>query len=306
MFPVSWIAKVIGTNRFEHPGNVWEAWTRMRHPGLLERYIDRVRTSLAVPAVLDAAPSAAAAAPPPSSTANEQAYVAALKARQDEGPLAALALARLSAIETEGFEVQAAKRQRIAAETEAADAVTRANCASGISREDRALALYEAMPGGQAVVDRQRSLRTTIEPGGILVCGRVDGVTADGQTLVEVKCRMKRLFRRVYEYEKTQVQAYMHMSGLRKAVLVEEYGGEIHVNPCPYDPAYWTDVIEPGLRRWVRAHDRFRGDEALLLRFADLCIAGDFSAKTDFVQALLNDPGADATPNGRPHDEHDV
>lgn len=53
------------------------------------------------------------------------------------------------------------------------------------------------------------------------VGGKIDAIDAERTMVIEVKNRVNRLFRRVPFYEQVQVQAYMHLLNLDKAVLVE-------------------------------------------------------------------------------------
>ena len=51
--------------------------------------------------------------------------------------------------------------------------------------------------------------------------GKIDGITKDRKTLIEIKNRVNRLFRVIPQYESVQIQMYLQLLGLDKAILVE-------------------------------------------------------------------------------------
>ena len=53
------------------------------------------------------------------------------------------------------------------------------------------------------------------------VGGKIDAIDADRTLLIEIKNRVNRLFYRIPFYEQVQVQAYLHLLGLERGVLVE-------------------------------------------------------------------------------------
>lgn len=91
----------------------------------------------------------------------------------------------------------------------------------------------------------------TIEGVKFVVCGKIDRIEEreDGsRTLVEIKNRTNRLFRRVVEYEYIQVQVYLQMLGLVHARLVEQYNNQVVSHDIDRDEELWTNVILRGLR----------------------------------------------------------
>ena len=53
------------------------------------------------------------------------------------------------------------------------------------------------------------------------VGGKIDAIDAEHTLLIEIKNRVNRLFYRIPFYEQVQVQAYLHLLGLERGVLVE-------------------------------------------------------------------------------------
>lgn len=102
--------------------------------------------------------------------------------------------------------------------------------------------------------------------------GRVDAVSTDRTLVIEIKNRVNRLFYRVPEYERVQVQAYMHLLDIDRAMLVEcltlpparpDRGPDmhLHVTHIPRDREYWDRRVLPPLRTFVEflvrvLHDR--------------------------------------------------
>lgn len=86
------------------------------------------------------------------------------------------------------------------------------------------------------------------------VCGRVDGVSEDKTRVIEIKNRVHRLFGSIPEYEKLQLQTYMHLvPNAEKSVLVEcvrSAGGSLALNVMEMDKddLLWTDEIVPKLK----------------------------------------------------------
>jgi hypothetical protein len=69
--------------------------------------------------------------------------------------------------------------------------------------------------------------------------------------LVEVKSRMKRLFKEVRPYEAVQMQMYLQMLpknlNIKRAKLLEMYNGETHEEYVDKDDVMWHDELKPAL-----------------------------------------------------------
>lgn len=97
-------------------------------------------------------------------------------------------------------------------------------------------------------IDDRNTTRHTITVGTVLgrrvlLVGRVDGRKADG-TVVEVKCRRRRLFRRIVPYENVQLHAYMAMCGTDAALLREQHDGDACEIEAAFDDAFWSECKE--------------------------------------------------------------
>lgn len=60
----------------------------------------------------------------------------------------------------------------------------------------------------------------------------------------EIKSRTKKLYRRLYDSEKMQIQMYLYLSDLKTGTLVETFGSESNEIQVLCDPEYINIVIE--------------------------------------------------------------
>ena len=65
-----------------------------------------------------------------------------------------------------------------------------------------------------------------------IIEGHIDGhaIINDVKTLIEIKNRKNKLFKSVVKYEEVQVLFYLQILGLKKAILVEQFNKNIHIN----------------------------------------------------------------------------
>lgn len=92
--------------------------------------------------------------------------------------------------------------------------------------------------------------RTFTTPGGIpwRLAGRIDGITGDRSTVIEVKNRVNRLFGTPPPYERIQVECYLRLvDDAHRAILVEslrthqEHAATINLIPMTRDDALWDE-----------------------------------------------------------------
>ncbi|KAF0852909.1 putative mitochondrial protein [Andalucia godoyi] len=79
------------------------------------------------------------------------------------------------------------------------------------------------------------------------VCGRLDAVTLDRHTIVEVKCRISRIFENLPLYEYIQVQSYLHMFPDSMNALVVQYipdTREQSIFSVPRDTSFWNTCVD--------------------------------------------------------------
>lgn len=102
----------------------------------------------------------------------------------------------------------------------------------------------------------------------VVLQGRVDAMSGDGTTVLEIKTRARGLFMTLKEYERVQISAYMYLTGARDAVLAEAYFSsraapdpDVNIVPVPRDDAYIDDLIRETVDR-AEAVDRLVRDRA--------------------------------------------
>ena len=77
----------------------------------------------------------------------------------------------------------------------------------------------------------------------------MDGIFTDmdnpeNNYVVEVKNRTKGFFNSLREYEKTQIQLYLLLTGFKNSKLVEKYNSKIRVTDVPVEQSYIDDIFE--------------------------------------------------------------
>ena len=76
----------------------------------------------------------------------------------------------------------------------------------------------------------------------IIIRGKMDGIS-DGH-VVETKNRTKRLFHKIPDYEKVQMESYMFLSGLNKCIHIEHYDEDSNETIYEHDEVFWNDCKE--------------------------------------------------------------
>ncbi len=111
--------------------------------------------------------------------------------------------------------------------------------------EPAALARYEAAVPGRSIETEKRKLRREQVTGSgnrWALFGIVDAT--DDDSVVETKQRQRRLFNRIPTYEMPQLQAYMYMAGVPRAVQNEDYHGERNEHHVEFDAFLWSDQLQ--------------------------------------------------------------
>jgi hypothetical protein len=79
------------------------------------------------------------------------------------------------------------------------------------------------------------------------ICGRIDGIFTcneyENQHILEIKNRQNRLFNIIPEYEKVQVQLYMHIHKIHSAMIVQHFKDEYKVDRLQYDEDYVNNIL---------------------------------------------------------------
>jgi len=146
--------------------------------------------------------------------------------------------------------------------------VSTTNKNHGINNESSVLKKYEAQTG-QTIKDGQQSIFFKIAEDDDIgiewqLHGKYDGMTTCGR-LIEAKKRQKGLFKTLRDYEKVQIQTYMHMKGVKQGSLVESYSTKdeccIHIINVDYDQKYVEEFIVGRLQGFAKFFHDFIGNE---------------------------------------------
>ena len=123
------------------------------------------------------------------------------------------------------------------------------HCARGIVNETNDINKFEKETG-MCVEDRNehvysKEILTTCDDEHkeceYIVRGKVDG-TSNGDTVIESKNRMRRLFKFIPEYEQVQLEVYMWLTGYDKAILIENFNLEQSVLNYDQSPTKWSEI----------------------------------------------------------------
>lgn len=108
------------------------------------------------------------------------------------------------------------------------------------------------------VISKQKCIRKLFSTGGNVswyIIGKLDGITEDGNTIVEIKNRTKALFKMVVDYEKVQMMTYMKLFQKQKCNLVEcldsQKGKILNVIELKYDENFWN-IIDLSLTKYIK------------------------------------------------------
>jgi len=104
----------------------------------------------------------------------------------------------------------------------------------------------------------QKSFRYTILHGDTewIICGKCDGICLEDDFIVEIKNRMHKFFDQVRDYELSQVQMYMLLTGIHEAQLVQRFNRQIRVDNIMYDKDY-TDLVLKRLEPFMEFFTNF-------------------------------------------------
>lgn len=78
----------------------------------------------------------------------------------------------------------------------------------------------------------------------VLLIGQVDGITSDMTTVVETKYRRNCFFEVIPIYEKVQLEGYMYLTGLTKAIHIQNYEGNQKLTNYNQDSKLWLQIID--------------------------------------------------------------
>jgi len=77
----------------------------------------------------------------------------------------------------------------------------------------------------------------------VFLCGKVDGITDDGK-VVETKNRRNRLFNKIPDYEKVQMEAYMYLTNIPTCIHIENYNNTTNTAEYHHIKVFWGVCLD--------------------------------------------------------------
>jgi YqaJ-like viral recombinase domain len=119
--------------------------------------------------------------------------------------------------------------------------------ARGRIAEPTVAAAYEALTSSSVQQRNDKYYKRALTVDNTAQCtvylgGRVDGISASGDRVIEMKSRQKRLFTRIPEYEQIQMQAYMFLTGIAQCDFVQKYAGKTRISTHSFDAEQWQRI----------------------------------------------------------------
>lgn len=78
----------------------------------------------------------------------------------------------------------------------------------------------------------------------VVLVGVCDAIDASGHYVLEIKRRAQRLFGKIREYERIQLEAYLRLYACAKGALAESFGDELRADWVEKDDALWSRVVD--------------------------------------------------------------
>lgn len=129
------------------------------------------------------------------------------------------------------------------------------NTRYGVRNENNILTLYENRTGNIIINNNIYHKRKVYEDLNIIIymCGKIDGMIQNQDSIIEIKNRMNKLFYKLKDYEKVQLMCYMHLFQFTFGQLIEGYcqdntddsnnNTEINIIKIKYDYDYMKNIL---------------------------------------------------------------
>ena len=99
----------------------------------------------------------------------------------------------------------------------------------GTNRENKTIQFFKEKFNKEIIIDKKYYRKKLYTKRNISfgLIGEIDGLL-DDDTIIEVKNRTRRLFYRLYNYEKVQIMIYLYLLNKKKAILLEHYNDKMN------------------------------------------------------------------------------
>ena len=85
----------------------------------------------------------------------------------------------------------------------------------------------------------QKEIISMAKQAGFILQGKIDGMI-DDDTVVESKNRSRRLFYKIPDYEKVQLEAYLYLTNSSKALHIENYNQMTNESYYNHNEIFWN------------------------------------------------------------------
>lgn len=156
----------------------------------------------------------------------------------------------------------------------------------GIRHEESSIEKYESKFGVKLDVSQQmykRSICLSKSGKEYILCGKMDGIDNVNNKIIEVKNRTNGFFSEVRDYEMTQMQLYMFLTGLDNCELVEEYNKQIKITHVTRDDIYINTLLRKIEQFVCNLEDFIHGDHKMKSDY----ILGNSDYKKKFILKRL-------------------
>jgi len=122
------------------------------------------------------------------------------------------------------------------------------NCSYGIGNEDIADKLYIETRLRKTYTDQTTYQKIVFETNEIdfILVGRIDRyeMINDEKVVMEIKNRVSRLNRKIFDNEKVQTHLYMYLLDAKKSIITEQCNGSISVINCDLNTDFLNEILD--------------------------------------------------------------
>ena len=114
----------------------------------------------------------------------------------------------------------------------------------GTHREKFSIKHYKKLYNKNVIIDKSLYKRFIyqLENYTFILVGEIDGLLEDN-IIIEIKNRARRLFKRLYNYEKVQMYMYMYLLNKSEGILVEHLNNQINNIHINYEEEYMNMIL---------------------------------------------------------------
>ena len=167
------------------------------------------------------------------------------------------------------------------------------NTCFGTKQENKALLLYNQLTGVNVIPKTNYFTKCLFQTklAQWNIGGKIDGITQDMTTVIEVKNRVNKLFYQLRDYEKIQAYAYMNILDKQKSQLVEclrTDNSQMNIIDIKYQKTFWNNHIEARIKAFIKLFEKIVKDPKLQFFILTETKENIDSFLVDFINKKLN------------------